>query len=171
MDELPPYLHKRHIEDGRGHVTWIFQPGVLSGLLESAGVSAASELPDDQLYYLCFLAGPEGQEEQAQKAEEKGEEHELVRISIDAEGNETRIDSSEPGAEFLAKRFPDLPEDKLNLLCNPLYNTVEIELWVFDTSPEASQDPMQNVIRRILAKTLDPLPPLPPDLPPEAQAI
>lgn len=163
MNELPAYLHKRHIEDGRGHVTWVFQPGVLSSLLESAGVSSVDELSDDHLYHLCFLASPEGQEEQAQKAEAKGEERGVVRLAFDAEGNEKWIGSSESGAEFLAKRFPDLPNDRVNLLCNPLYNPVNIELWVFDMSPGAPQNPLQNVVRRMLTKTLDPLPPLPPE--------
>ncbi len=170
-DELPPYLHMRHVEDGQGYVTWVFRPRTLSGLLESAGVNAASELSDDQLYYLCFEALPEGQEDRRQQIEKAGGEYEVTRVIFDTEGNERRIDSSEPGAEFLARRFPDRPDGRVNLLCNPLYNTVKIELWVFDTSPEASQDPLQNIARRILAKTLDPLPPLPPDLPPEAQAV
>jgi hypothetical protein len=155
--ELPPYVVGHSVREGRGHVVWTFHPEVLTALIEAAGVNEVEELPDANLYRLCFKASSDVQHARNQTSPDGGVK--VSAIILDHEDSPRVIHSTDEGAAFLLRRFISETGGRIDLLCNPLYNTVDVELRVFDISPEASLDPQENISRCVLARTLIPLPP------------
>lgn len=152
---LPCLCIERIIAEGKCDVRYTFQPGTLALILEQAGVATAGELPDEFLRELCRRATPAQQLRDMERVEELHPGETAVVLNRDAHGNPIELRSSQVGFDMM-KRFTDEGDPEIDILCDPTYNPVGLEIRVFDMSPMASTDPASNLGSCVFRTTLQP---------------
>lgn len=146
---------QRHIEEGKGRVVWTVSPTVLDTMLSQHGVNEVNQLPEGYLRDLCRRANKSAMQREFERTEEDNPGRTAVIVGQDSAGNDVEVRSSDVGSELITG-FLDETDDEADLLCDPQYSQVDFELRIFDTSPEAPVDPIQNLGSCILSVTLQP---------------
>ena len=128
---------------------------ILDTILSQHGVNEVNHLPEDYLRDLCRRASQAEMQREFERTEEENPGRTAVVVGQDSSGNDVGVHSSDVGSEVIIGFLAEA-DDRADLLCDPQYNPVDFELRIFDTSPEAPVDPIQNVGHCVLSVTLQP---------------
>ncbi|MET1033460.1 MAG: hypothetical protein ABWX94_03090 [Candidatus Saccharimonadales bacterium] len=131
-------------------MTYTFHPDVLNDVLAELNVNEPADLPESLLRDLCRRASHAETVRLMEFLEDKrpGE----TALVVDEDG-EVELRSSEIGFDTMMRFAPEA--DEMDLLCDPQYNTVEVDIRVFGEQPEGA-DPALNIGYSVLRTTLRP---------------
>jgi hypothetical protein len=154
MSETPKMRIMLGQIEGRGHVRFSFLLKELGPFLAMLDVATVDELTNDDLRGLCSFARSLDARQMLEEHEQNGGEAKLL---IDDASGGMELRSSDIGYALLGQFVPR-PAIDLDTLCDPVRNSVVIELHVLDIPDMAGTTGDECILgATILQETIEPL--------------
>jgi hypothetical protein len=151
-EHFPHLTIEQRTRNGIGSFEFTFSEPALDDLLQTAGVHSVAELSDHTLRQLCDHFG----ERNVQRVMDELEEETPGSVAINNEVDGAGLGSDEIGYD-LARRFLPQTEDSRELLFDPQYSPVQVEINVFDPSDLSKHSTdIRKISARVLEITLQP---------------
>lgn len=130
-------------------------PDILGWIMNDSKVADVRELPDDMLRLFCRMAMPRAMERQFERMEEKHPGQVGMVVGHDSNGNEVVLQSGDVGFDVL-KRMAAPIDPAEELLCNPDYSPVDLELRVVDELAGETDELGHDIGVLVLKTTVQP---------------